>query len=212
MSATATRERPIIFSAESVRAILRGDKTQTRRVIKPQPEEYDHKFGGICLRWRQINTASAVAKRIMAERCPHGQPGDRLWVRERVLETMYDTFYLADPGTVVIRGGIRKQDGQWYSPMFMPRRLSRLTLRITHIWAERLHDITELSAYAEGFPRTNHLGELHGCYISDGTGNEWQLSGATSQFALAWNELNAKRGYGWDTNPWVWCITFEVAK
>lgn len=228
MSATATRERPIIFSAESVRAILRGDKTQTRRVLKMQPPadtvRLDPWLDTVLDDWqyergRALWASTEVDGTRRRYGCPYGIPGDRLWVREAFYRytgpdmTQPDRLvrYRADEETT------RDRPGEWsvwmpVSPLYMPRVDSRLTLALSGVRAERLQDISELDAYAEGYPRTNHLGDRFGYYISDGKGNAWNLSGATAAFAAAWNNLNQKRGYGWDTNPWVWVITFGVAR
>lgn len=161
------KERPIIMGADSVRAILEGRKTQTRRVINPR-------------------------KSVM-ERCPYGKVGDRLWVRE--------TFKIADSVTVNgIAPVLYKADcsgfalaniDRWESPMFMPRKLSRITLEITDIRVERVQDITAQEAIAEG--------------VRD----EYE---PISMYRELWQKLNAKRGYPWEKNPWVWVISFKVVQ
>ena len=173
-------EHPILFSGPMVRAILEGRKTQTRRVIKPQTT------------W-----GSDV------EYCPHGVPGDRLWVRETwcPLERAdwsrpgreYNVNYKAD---ATPEGEcIRKEMGyQWKPSIFMPRWASRITLEITGVKVERIQELLDhKDIMAEGIlpdegPR---------CYS------------CRTRFAELWDSLNAKRGYGWDANPWVWVIEFK---
>ena len=186
----AVRERPIIMTGESVRAILEGRKSQTRRTVHPQP----------------AGAWAAPGK----TGCPYGQPGDRLWVREK-LERMdrapdnpypkiiYDATRTAMP----IKAGMRC-DGYclaavwpWkstvLSPVRMPRWASRLTLEITELRVQRVQEITPADAMAEGA-----LLEEDGWHNPD----IW--------FSDLWDRLNAKRGYSWESNPWVWAITFKV--
>ena len=169
------KERPIIMTAESVRAILDGKKTQTRRVVKPQPD------GDHVEQWIDLFE-------------PPYKPGDRLWVREawciRVSVEKAWCSYKADfPEHTLAEMAQRcrnfgKGTG-WKSPMLMPRRLSRITLEVTGLQCERLQRISAADAIAEGY-------ESIGCYVDD------------------WDKLNAKRGYGWDANPWVWVVEFKV--
>jgi hypothetical protein len=152
------RCHPILFSSAMVRAILEGRKTQTRRVMKPQPQGY---IAGNeeCWEWRGYTwnqRIHAPADRIDyrgGKPLPYGQPGDRIWVRE--------TFWA-----------------------------SRITLEITEVRVERLQEISESDAEAEGV--TSHGG----------------LS-AVFMYAELWDSLNEKRGHGWDLNPWVWVIEFQ---
>jgi len=168
------KERPIIFSAEMVRAILEGRKTQTRRPIKPQPpnakdqQVWPNKDGG----WSYwIN--DSVWQDI---KCPYGRRGDRLWVREtwRVSsESNYypigkkrlwieykagvkigfrqciDTFSVSD-NEISKRAWGKYKAGTWRPPFHMPRWASRITLEITEVRVERAQDITEKDAIAEG--------------------------------------------------------------
>lgn len=171
-------ERPIIFSGDMVRAILDGRKTQTRRVMKPQPSPADVFVGDHGL---------GMGPQF---RCSYGQSGDRLWVREtwaceccgRTLEyravhgRCEGLSYRADGGT----GG----SSGWRSPIHMPRWASRLTLDITEVRVQRVQEISEEDAVAEGV-------------------DIW------ADFRPLWDSINAKRGFGWDVNPWVWALTFK---
>lgn len=174
------KERPIIFSAESVRAILSGRKTQTRRVVTCPP--YESGDDGI-----DILFATGKLK------CKYGEVGDRLWVRE--------TFYLEPNGTgyrVVYQEQVEPQfrkDIKWTAPLFLSKVNSRLTLEIVSVRVARLRDISEVDALAEG------------CFKWTIKGNE--IDTARNDFAQLWDALNAKRSYGWDTNPWVWVLEFK---
>jgi len=225
------KERPIIFSAPMVRAILEGRKTQTRRIVNPKWS---------CVDWEYVS---------VGDRChtlashAHGTIGDRLWVREgfaRVPATAYrcstGVHQTADPGDsdmcVVYREGWeRSSPGGWRSPIFMPRWASRITLEITEVRIERLRAISEADAVAEGSTmRPSCNGFRH---ASPGWSMDWSRVGEFSRFAAAAqrgqkapltegdislgtaegafaNFFNRIHGAGsWDTNPWVWVIEFK---
>lgn len=216
------KERPIIMSADMVKAILDGSKTMSRRVIKL--EDYHRNVWDYCI---PHNDKSA---RLLGEpylkvpydaitdnagtriTCPYGQVGDRLWVREtwQVIgdteEDDYSILYKADNNYPIDRGV------KWCSPLFMPRWASRITLEITGVRAERLWDITEEDAIKEG------------CQLIARTIQPFELKPSPrftaperpfthrDHFIGLWDSLNAKRGYGWKTNPWVWGISFTRIK
>ena len=199
------KTRPIIFDEISVQAILNGDKTQTRRIIKPGKPSSLQAF---------IYRDSRY--------CPYGQLGDRLWVREvwRIgswnyglqaiavdykadnycrKEWLYfysDKFnqYALECTNDAIKAGL-KPDGDgfyhwkigeapthWRSPIHMPRLCSRIDLVIINTRVEKLQEITDDDCKAEGYEY--------------------------STFKERWNAINAKRGFGWETNPFVWVINF----
>jgi hypothetical protein len=178
------KEHPILFSAPMILAILEGQKTMTRRVIKNNcPFVTGAYFDEETERWYW--TTGAEKDRTPADlclgKCPFGQTGDKLWVRETWQHNPY--------GGIVYRAGsgIVDCDGRgWKSPIFMPRWASRITLEITAVRVERVQDITETDAWAEGIRTPNPV----------------------AGFMLRWEDLNLKRGYGWSANPWVWTITF----
>jgi len=195
-------EYPIPFSGEMIRAILDGRKTQTRRVIT--------RIHG-CSEWlltdnRIVDTQEMLSQptvnlEYILSHCPYGLPGDRLWVRESWrIEKRGDLYlldYRADPGCPTMRIGHSElaaryvTDNRKYRPsIFMPRWASRITLEIESVRVERVQDIDETDVCAEGAPF--HCLEIH----------EWD-------FAALWDSINAKRGYGWDTNPWVWVVAFS---
>jgi len=195
-------ERPIIFSAPMVRAILDGRKTQTRRVLKPQPVQAAGPFSDVL---------------IGGDRHPY-RVGDTLWVREAfALGHYYDDedkpigdlrpFYAAtmDVGRWYDPDADQWRDRpRWRPSIHMPRWASRITLRVTDVRVERLQDISEQDAIAEGVL----VGQLPGCFHS-GIGRldvEWR-STAPHAFEHLWESIN---GPGtWDANPWVAAISFE---
>lgn len=182
------KERPTLFSGPMVRAILDGRKTQTRRVIKPQPDGCELDRSKFYLG-------------------PYGVPGDRLWVREtwwqipepslRQLRDGADTWpkevaYAADeddPGTV------REWGWKLRPSIFLPRKFSRITLEITDVRVQRLNEISGSDVLSEGIPE-------QGGNSSDG---EYRLQMA---FKDLWDSINGKK-HPCASNPWVWAITFK---
>lgn len=212
------RERPILFSGPMVRALLDGRKTQTRRVVKPQPSDYTpetvapqrlqgqppkhprpyfdaYNGGPHWCWWDEYDRQGADWIK-----CPYGVPGDQLWVRETWCEADTPSGYdYAARFTQDTRGW------GWRPSIHMPRKASRLTLTITDVRVERLQDISEADAIAEGVQRVGG-GALR---WENWSGVEGQ-SGASPKaaFALLWNHINGKGA--WDANPWVWALTFQV--
>ena len=200
--------RPIIMGAESVRAILEGRKTQTRRVIKPQPSVSYHWSGDAYEEGGMVKAVLSSKPTIHFDYMPkcRWQVGDRLWVRETVF---FETFHQQSDEELK-RDGFNPNIGvwvyradnheyptitaNWTSPMFMPREASRITLKITDIRVERVQDISAKDAIAEGIPAP---------YVAR---DEFE---PISMYQKQWNKLNAKRGYPWESNPWVWCIGFK---
>jgi hypothetical protein len=197
------KEKPILFSTEMVRAILAGRKTQTRRVIKPTKET----------EWLLLdNWADSYVKNpgnYLAEACPYGTPGDRLWVREThgiQLEPDKDhpkgyVIYradLPDGASFAYEGG----GSAWRPSIFMPRWASRILLEITHIRVERVQEITPANCGAEGIdiphPQNPNIEEALK-----------HLAAYHYAFEKLWDSINAKRGYPWESNPWVWVIEFR---
>lgn len=194
------KERPILFSTPMVRAILEGRKSQTRRIIKPQPE-YSEGMSKWVLYPKQHPTV--YADLINAYKyCPYGQPGDVLWVRETWFDAGYYFIYRADS----------TDDGfKWRPSIFMPKVASRLKLKVTDIRVERVQDITEEDALREGVEYMDNQmveGEDDPCRIyCDYTDNETILMSAKSSYKSLWKSINGKDS--WESNPWVWVIEFE---
>ena len=195
-------DRPILFSGEMVKAILEGRKTQTRRVIKPQPEtvmdgEIDCAGNQCGYSW----VLSWKGHELSPWRdCPYGNPGDVLWVRETWTD-LRGMGFGNDPNTdkpwhyayaADIKPGSDKEYGvKWRPSIHMPREAARLFLRVKRVRVERLQDIMPDDVLREGL---------------------WDVgteTAALDAFAELWNSIYAKRGYGWNTNPWVWVVEFE---
>ena len=212
------RERPILMSGEMVRAILDGRKSQTRRVVKPQPYaewcpvvELYHptlvdRDGDEYPGAEVFGAADENEGRI----CPFGQPGDRLWVREGftysdcVIETDAVLLGREKPRRAPIyRATSILADSpnirSWRPSIHMPRWASRITLEITGVRVERLCDMRESDAIAEGCPGQDMEHQ-----------DDWPTE-PIEQFSTLWDSLNEKRGFGWDANPWVWVIEFRRA-
>lgn len=208
------KERPILFSSEMVRAILDGRKTQTRRVINPQPE-YVWGYG---IRNGEDHFSAHVRYPGSHQpdpwiKCPYGVPGDRLWVREThgfVYPEEFDVplrdckiEYRADlaPGNIDYPGQWPADEARgnpdapkWRPSIHMPRWASRILLEITAVRVERLQDIDPLDCVAEG---------------ASGYDTALSLDTHIKRFSDLWDKLNTKRGYPWSSNPWVWVIEFK---
>ncbi len=182
----AVKERPILFSEPMVRAILAGQKTQTRRVVDlSKGWDVGPNYAGECWPVRKVKNE------LVRMRCPYGQVGERLWVRE--------THYVERAGY---------QDGsdrfilykatddhapvsKWTPSIHMPRWASRINLEIVGVDVERLKDIKDLDAIAEGVRFAGVPASL-----TD-----------RGAFAKLWESINGPGS--WDTNPWVWVVVFK---
>ena len=223
------KERPILFSGPMVKAILDERKTQTRRVVKQVPH-WEHCGKDIMewglsdcyteedgTHWLDIQTEvdDNSHKEIF---CPYGQPGDRIWVRETWAQT--DTRFEKVP--VAYRAtddGRALLDDKWRPSIHMPRWASRITLEITGIRVERLQEISEEDAIAEGLSAITKDGKLikYGITDRDGLpGNDdygwhWSKFEVDARFAYRklWESINGPGS--WDANPWVWVVEFKRA-
>lgn len=193
-------DRPILFSMLMVRAILDGRKTQTRRVLKPQPDPNQPIAGAEFVtlgdepgRWCWLNGWDGSIFGTFS--IPYAI-GDRLWVRET---WTFGADIERDDGFVVYRadGTPKHPRGRWRSPRFMPGWASRLTLIVADVRVQRVQDISEADAIAEG---------AEPVLVPPDGGSCPHLEG----FRDLWDSLNAARGYGWDENPWVVAITFTA--
>lgn len=201
MKKNTTKERPILFSGPMVRAILDGRKTQTRREVKPQPHVLPI-INDTCLNcdweswvWREGNPVPAG----MLEWCPYGQPGDRLWVKETFCSTDFGFAYRATTGAEGER--CRRELGmKWKPSIFCTRAASRITLEIVSVRVERLNEISEADAKAEGV-EAKEWGEQ----LPDGTGGSSMEY--RPQFIDLWQSLNGTGS--WAANPWVWVVEFR---
>lgn len=209
----AVRERPILFSGPMVRAILADAKTQTRRVVSDRAVAQL----GLALRGiaAQVAGGRATSPVVAPGMCPYGDRGDRLWVREtwrpwnRVVTPRErgasGILYAADDARIEDeRGGMlwaMASATRWRPSIYMPRWVSRLTLDVTAVRVERLCDISEADARAEGVeahPTTT---------LTDATG-AGSLPSYRATYARLWDEINGQRA-PWESNPWVWAISFR---
>jgi len=226
-------DKSIIFSAESVRAILEGRKTQHRMVVKYQfPGAETVEFGmyhpigidkhGIAYpKELQFGAWSDNAD----IKCPF-EIGQKLWVRETWgigcrphpysgwvdgIEYKADELFIDDdkvslPLNVIDDRDLEKYESDgWKSPVHMPRWASRLSLEVTDIRCERLQDINEEDAVAEGITDGGCLN--CGCHEPCGCDNP--QPDRRDAYTWLWDTTNAKRGYPWDSNPWAWVIDFK---
>ena len=238
------KERPVLFTPENVRKILVEEKTQTRRVIVPQPvvdttgnsliDDYWLKkpFGGLIL----------PKARDLWMYCPYGQPGDVLWVKEawrvgkpqdhRTPTEIWEHLKNIGKGITILYGAggwrstapVEGTETDWAgikrSAMFMPRWASRITLEITDVRVERLQDISEEDAIAEGIHSDRVITGVH-CYggppIEEHGDRFWPskddtreegFEDAVSAYAALWDSINGEK-HPWANNDWVWAITFK---
>jgi len=202
-------DRPILFSGPMVRALLEGRKTQTRRIAKHQPVFANATFGGFYragtndapLQFRLGNRDEILTQRTKYE------VGDRLWVRDSAKRSPDLWVYTAD-GSEVQWPGRRDLAGRVHNhcpSIHMPRTASRLTLVVTDVRVERVQDISEEDAKAEG------LSWVSPTWGVPGLPDSW-WSDPRQSFRALWDSLNKQRGYGWEVNPWVVAVTFDVHK
>lgn len=201
------KERPILFNGAMVRALLSGTKTQTRRVLKQATGPSlsvgmdDNTLGVAELSWLWGDgPGHDVHETIKRVPCPHGQPGDRLWVRETFghferndnFTPGCEVFYRADGECLAIE--------PWRPSIHMPRWASRITLEVTSVRLERLQDISEADAQAEGWTRRPEVS----------TDPQVHKEAARDWFMDLWESIN---GHGsWDANPWVWVVEFRTVE
>ena len=222
MTTVAAKERGIVFTAESVRALLDGRKSQSRRVIQPQPPHWlakqldsgfrvmrplgDNCWGAMTCAEGETTTAYACRSEDMI-RCPYGKPGDVLYCKETYL--FLDSRHWHERGNcskLVTVNGRPKRNGveyradcrgdeesercrrelgyKWRSPRFMPKWASRLRRTLTDVGCERVNEISEADAIAEGFR-------------------------SVEEFAQTWDAINARRGYPFDSGARCWVLKFE---
>lgn len=208
------KERPILFSGPMVRAILEGRKTQTRRVINSvtgigrvtefqasDTPGYAWTFRDSRLLWNDLTTPDFFS------RCPYGEPGDRLWVREAFRpyppqnpSSKWEIVYAADAASVACEAPstympVLYNYERWYPSIHMPRWACRLVLEITDVSVQRLQELLEVDAHAEGVEHSLHL-----------PGGRT----ASENFAHLWESINGDGS--WESNPWVWVITFSPVR
>lgn len=235
-------EIPILFSAPMVRALLDGSKTQTRRVVKPQPtdsmgETYDGKIFGPEL-YEPAGYDKNGEMIPMPEiygiydedgewgiKSPFGQPGDQIWVKEtwrtwasldNVKPSNLENGVIRDfaaGGNSVGAGLVYDLSKRWRSPLFMQKRFSRIQLEITNVRVERLNDISEADAIAEGIERisgTASVSPWRNYRIGEKGEMSLHCSAPSRSYMTLWESINGAGS--WAKNPWVWVIEFNVVK
>ncbi|WP_336715089.1 hypothetical protein [Pantoea ananatis] len=222
------RERPILLNAEMVRAVLDGRKTQTRRIMKVQPdspgyglrfitESFNNRETGKYF-WSQSDGCGTNKPRSKPFSCPFGAVGDRLWVRESFYEhgcwqgggyDPEDSYFVSDkqvlyPADGIKRPSERKREDFWRSrpSIHMPRWASRITLEVTGVRVERLNSISEVGAMREGIQ--NFTTCSHVDYGIPGVVN---AQNPVRAFQLLWQGIYGEES--WQANPWVWVIEFK---
>lgn len=225
---TQAKERPILFSAPMVRAILQGRKTVTRREIKPSKRSADtqlelhqqpdgswlpmHTFDESCM--DDQGTEHPIT-------CPYGKPGDRLWVRETWYcdhfevqkgpylqpADMHDLDQSLEDGELVYAAdGVspyEQEQPTWKPSIHMPRWASRILLEVTDVRVERLQDISEEQAKAEGVRLYADHADLGDWWHFEGI--ETYSADPRKSFELLWTSV----GGDWNANPWVWAVEFK---
>ncbi len=199
------KEHPILFSTPMVQAILEGRKTQTRRICKHQHWSHSE--------LTDVNVNGISQKVDRSVTCPYGQPGDLLWVRETFcFPSLFDGFeddyyYKANfnPGNFETRHASQG----WKPSIHMPKAAARVWLEITEVKVERLQDISEEDAIAEGCFKYGPFGEYAGSkHPSGGAMTYRAYSKAARAFQCIWESINGEQS--WKKKPWVWVIKFEV--
>lgn len=204
--------KPILFSTPMVQAILDGRKSMTRRVIKKIPNHMH--CGKNIMDWDLSGVGELKEGALeFSVQCdvddfytdyavaPY-RPGDILWVRETWSKKDGHYFYKAGHELLIDSEPLIKR---WRPSIHMPREAARIFLRVTNVRVERLHDITENDARNEGVKDPYDYQEPS--YYNQPHVRGMEIN--KSAFAGLWDSLNAKRGYGWDVNPYVWVYEFE---
>lgn len=230
---SSIKERPILFTAPMVRALLCGRKKVTRRVVRHQPDAsvtdaiprrtFPHGPATIDWCWRPVHGhLNGVPTAGWDFKCPYGKPGDRLWVREawaadaqldevapRDLSRGEPIRYPAD-GAVRQTGCSMITQGKRRPSIHMPRWTSRILLEITDVRVERLQDISEAQALAEGiigvaFRPDDGWPICTGYMVGPDDGKTPLQTTAAKAFSGLWDSV----GGDWDANPWVWVVEFR---
>ncbi|AYO54415.1 hypothetical protein [Acinetobacter wuhouensis] len=208
------KERPILFSTPMVQAILEGRKSQTRRVLNPQPEGKTLQ-SNLDRKWLSKKFNGLLLPKIedLPIHCPYGQVGDNLWVREKFRKTEISDCGCDDQcncnfgGYEYFASTLDKSE-KWKPSIHMPRSASRLLLEITNIRVEKLNQISRADAVKEGLHQLPATGRY---VISQG---DQYFGGASSNpvevFSWLWESINGLNS--WSKNPWVWVVEFKVVK
>jgi hypothetical protein len=207
-------EKPILFSAAMVIALLDGRKTQTRRIVKLphnnplgqwEPTTIGGENGGRTADGKTVPLQGGIWHTRTGEclMSPY-QPDDRLWVRETHSIRVRPEETTDGMGRVWYQATMQGDPHiRWKPSIHMPRWASRITLEVTGVRVERLQEISEADARAEGIDPLSMFN-----WRPD---EVWSTNPQAQRYAELWNDLNTARGYGWDVNPWVWVVEFRRA-
>lgn len=196
------KETGMLFSAPMVRAILEGRKTQTRRVAKPvkHPDLGNLYTPGALLREHE-------PQHVINRACPYGQPGDRIYVRETYAEhPHYGQIAFRADGEEFEDADGWLWEPKWRPSINMPKELARIWLEVTGVRVERLQDISNEDAIAEGVNLISHgrEGDYYSAFMNKQHPKNWTYPDD------AFRELWESTGGDWDANPWVWVVDFKV--
>lgn len=221
---TKITERGMIFNGEMVRAILDGRKTQTRRIMKPQPEPCPR--GGHWWPSNVFKTMLHVEEEmqngkggwggLVGDACPFGDVGDRIWVRETWAEAgasapdlkLYRANY-PEHVPSIYENVPPAEEIRWTPSIHMPRTASRIQMEITDVRVERLNAISEEDAEAEGIDM-EALYDSQDCYDCIADHNMTGRPTVTGAFKYLWESIYGEEG--WKSNPWVWVIEFKLVE
>lgn len=208
------KERPVLFSAPMVRAILEGRKTQTRRPYKNRK----HPDFGCAMAASEL---VCEPQHVIDRTCPYGQPGDLLWVKETTIKVedhgyVGPCFVESDEGRAVLEYGlspapddvteVEPEDIRKRPAIHMPRAMSRILLEVTAVRVERLQDISEADAIAEGI--LEQRSQTDAGWVDYWPSEDGEpFARASEAYRALWESINGPSS--WTANPWVWVITFR---
>ncbi len=207
------KERPILFTAPMVRAILEGRKTQTRRIVELRRNFRDEIQDNDGQPWPEWVDDCGDYHRAP---CPRGQPGDRLWVREAwAVGATFDNIAPSRIGTdCIVAHKATHQEiwpplprGRWRPSIHMPRWASRITLEITGVRVQRLQDISREDAIAEGIERHHSAEYPDRTWWKIYRGTDIAHADPIYSYQTLWESINGPGS--WEANPWVWALAFE---
>ncbi len=218
-------EKPILFNTPMVNAILAGEKTETRRIMKPQPKEAAGDIRFVDGKYKQY-LGYPLGHDVPLS--PYGRAGGLMWVRETwAALPHFDKIKPRDIPTfaeiIYRQQGENHMISKWRPSIFMPKWCARLWLEITDVRIEPLHEITDVGAIDEGVLQLNGDWVLNNFPDYAKSFREYKALnnpdiapplGITprEKFKALWDQINLKRGFGWASNPWVFVVSFKPCK
>jgi hypothetical protein len=196
-----------------VKANLDGRKTETRRMLKLK-FHHDHNWKPTLINEKHFDGIDRWEMRCGTQytlptfKCPYGQPGDILWVRETWAPALGDYAYKADYSESVIKE--ERNKGLWKPSIHMPKEACRMFLLLKEVKIERLHDISEESAIAEGIGTTNGIPVGIASHYLDYTDSKNCYTSPINSYQSLWQSINGEDS--WYQNPWLWVLKYEVLK